>query len=101
MGYNMDELQKLVAKFRDDRDWAKYHTINNLVLAIASEAGELCHEARWGNPNMGKVREEMADVAIFLLSLADVSGIDLEQAIVDKISKNRVKYPVKENNGSE
>ena len=64
-------------------------------MAIASEAGELCHEARWGNPDMAKVREEMADTAIFLLSLADVSGIDLEQAIIEKIAKNGVKYPIK------
>jgi NTP pyrophosphatase (non-canonical NTP hydrolase) len=95
LGYNMDELQNMVAKFRDDRDWAKWHTVNNLILALASEAGELCHEARWGNPDMAKVREEMADVAIFLLSLADVSGVDLGQAIIDKIEKNGAKYPVK------
>jgi len=89
-------IQEMVAKFRDDRDWAKWHTVNNLIMAIASEAGELCHEARWGAPDMDKVREEMADIAIFLLSLADVSGIDLEHAIIEKIAKNGVKYPIKE-----
>ena len=88
-------IQKMVARFRDDRGWAKWHTVNNLIMAIASEAGELCHEARWGLPDMAMVREEMADIAIFLLSLADVSGIDLEQAIIEKIAKNGVKYPAK------
>lgn len=91
----IQELQKLVAGFRDARDWAKWHTVRNLILAIASEAGELCHEARWGVPDMAKVRGEMADVAIFLLSLADVSGINLETAIIEKINKNGIKYPIK------
>lgn len=85
----------MVARFRDDRGWAKRHTINNLIMAIASEVGELCHEARWGVPDMARVKEEMADTAIFLLSLADVSGIDLELAIIEKITKNGIKYPIK------
>lgn len=85
----------MVARFRDDRNLAKWHTVNNLIMAIASEAGELCYEARWGAPDMTRVREEMADVAIFLLSLADVSGIDLERAIIEKMEKNGAKYPIK------
>jgi NTP pyrophosphatase (non-canonical NTP hydrolase) len=92
----IQELQELVAKFRDDRDWDKYHTIQNLCLAIASEAGELCHEARWGDPDIERLRLEMADIVIFLLSLADVSGVNLESAIINKISLNSLKYPIGE-----
>jgi len=90
----IQELQEMVAKFRDDRDWGKYHTIQNLCLAIASEVGELCHEARWGSLDIEKLRLEMADIAIFLMYLADVTGINLESAIIDKIAKNSIKYPI-------
>jgi dCTP diphosphatase len=91
----IEELQRLTADFRDARDWGKHHTVQNLIMAIASEAGEMCHEARWGNPDMAKIRREMADVAIFLLSLADIAGINLGSAIIEKIRANELKYPFK------
>ena len=98
----MQELQDLVVKFRADRGWGKYHTVQNLCLAIASETGELCHEVRWGNGfDIEAVRVEMADIAIFLLSLADVIGVDLEHVIIKKVRDNSIRYPVGGDRGSD
>ena len=88
---SIKDLQDLVVKFRDDRDWGKFHTVQNLCLAISSEVGELCHLVRWGDVlNADLLGEEMADIAIFLLSLSDVTGVDLDHAIIKKVRRNEL-----------
>ena len=94
------KIAKELERFRDERDWRKYHTPANLAAAIAVEAGELQELYLWGNnPNFFDVQDEVADVAIFLLNLVNVLDIDLEKAIMDKIEKNRKKYPVEKFKG--
>ena len=101
----VESLQKELADFATEREWEQFHTPKNLAMALAGESGELLALFQWLTPQQSaaitddaaagaRVREEMADVYAYLLRLADVLGIDLEQALVDKIEVNRRKYPV-------
>ncbi|MFF7729105.1 nucleotide pyrophosphohydrolase [Streptomyces sp. NPDC008001] len=97
-------LQAQLADFAKERDWEQFHTPENLVMALAGEAGELLEVFQWLTPEESDdvmrepdraraVREEMADVFVYLLRLADVLGIDVAQALKDKIETNRHRYP--------
>ena len=102
-----DLFEKLVADvsaFAAEREWEQFHTPKNLAMALAGEAGELIAEFQWLTQEESKldpaddrfraVREEMADVMICLLSLADRMGIDLKAAVNKKLEINAAKYPV-------
>lgn len=95
-------LKRAVEQFRDDRDWLQFHTPKRLMAAISIEAAELQETMLWSedvlpgqvDPEIRKrINEEVADVAIFVLSLCAVMGIDLDTAILTKIKKNAEKYP--------
>ncbi len=101
----ISSLQQELAAFAAERDWEQFHTPKNLAMAMSGEAGELLELFQWltpeqseeimADPDRGqRVREEAADVFAYLLRLADVLGIDLEQALIEKIAVNRTKYPV-------
>jgi dCTP diphosphatase len=94
-------LQAKVTQFRDARDWRQFHTPKNLAQAIAVEAGELNDLYLWDRrPCLFDVRDEMADILIYLLSLADVADLDLGEAVLAKIKKNELKYPVEKAKGN-
>lgn len=94
-------IQELVVTFRDARNWRQFHTPKNLAQAISVEAGELNDLYLWDRqPNIGKVQEEMADILIFLLSMADVLQIDLAGAVINKIAENDKKYPAEKVSGN-
>lgn len=101
----LSSLQRALAQFAAERDWEQFHTPKNLAMALAGESGELLEIFQWLTPEQSaqvmqdderavQVREEMADVLAYLLRLSDVLDIDLEQALAEKIEKNRRKYPV-------
>ena len=99
----MEEVLARIRKFRDERDWMKFHDPKNLAVSISIEAAELLELFQWKTgeeasryaaDNKERVSEEMADVAIYLLELADNVGIDLMKAIEVKLDKNAAKYPV-------
>lgn len=97
----LNELRDLVVKFRDIRNWRQFHTPKNLVQALASEVGELNDLYLWDrSPSLFDVCEEMADILIYLLSLADVIEIDLFDAVLAKLNKNNKKYPANKFNGN-
>lgn len=104
--YTVEELRQRVAAFRDERDWQQFHSPKNLAMAISVEANELLELFLWqdsGNvpqEKLGAVRDEMADVLAYLLSMADTLRIDLGQALVDKVEQNGAKYPVELARGS-
>ncbi len=92
-------------RFRDARDWAQFHTPKNLVAALAIEAAELQEVFLWktdkeieratqAGPKRDAVVEELADVMLFALLLADRLDIDVGKAIADKLAANEHKYPV-------
>jgi len=99
---NIKELQKIIATFRDERDWRKFHTPKNIAVSIAVEAGELLEHFQWSEECKDKkeVSYEMADILAYLLLLADECEIDLEQAFLEKMEINRQKYPAHKVKGS-
>jgi NTP pyrophosphatase (non-canonical NTP hydrolase) len=108
---SLESLKRLVIDFREERAWGPFHTPKNLAMALAIEAGELQELFLWkeeeeiqdllkNNPFGTRVREEMADIMIFLLYLAEAAGVDLSEAVKAKIIKNQAKYPVSKSFGS-
>lgn len=94
-----------VRRFRDERDWSQFHTPKNLAAAIAIEAAELQEQFLWktdeeiernlkGGHKREAVVEEIADILMFALLLADRLDIDVGKAIADKLAANERKYPV-------
>jgi len=102
----MDDLKDVIAlikKFRDDRDWAQFHNSKDLALAISIEANELLELFLWKKPeevNEGKLSEELADVLVYILLLADKHNLDIMQIILDKMAANAAKYPVDKAKGT-
>ena len=93
-----------IRRFRDARQWGRFHTPRNLATALAVEAAELIEIFQWSESNgwdeVGSpgsvndaVRDEVADILIYLMQFADVTGLDLDQAVADKLEKNAIKYP--------
>lgn len=84
-----------IAAFVAERDWAQFHSPENLAKSIAIEAGELLECFQWNaDADVDRVREELADVLTYCLLLAERIGADPEQIILDKLAATRVKYPV-------
>ena len=108
----LDELTKirnLIRQFRDERDWLQFHNPKNLACSISIEAAELLEHFQWKTPEESdahakskrtEISEEIADVAIYLIELADVLDIDLPAAIKGKLALNAAKYPVAKARGS-
>jgi dCTP diphosphatase len=97
-------LKDAVRAFAAERHWQPFHSPKNLSMGLAVEAAELMEHFLWLEPaesravtgdsaKLGQVAEEMADVACYLLTLSNVLGLDLSDAIVAKIAKNAIKYP--------
>ncbi len=108
----MDHLEQLrldLRAFAAERDWGQFHTPKNLAMALAAEAGELLEQFQWLTPEQSAqlddarraaVRDELADVLLYLVMLADRVGVDLAQAALEKIRRNAGRYPVAEVRGS-
>ncbi|MGL4773470.1 MAG: nucleotide pyrophosphohydrolase [Clostridium sp.] len=97
----MEEVKKRVRKFRDDRDWSQFHTPENLAKAINIEAGELLEHFLWDNDfDKEKVSEELSDVMVYCLHMADALGVNIEDIIHKKMDKNEKKYPVEKAKGT-
>ena len=92
----MKEVMQEINKFREERDWNQYHTPRNLATSIIIEAGELMETFQWQDEpkDMTNVKEEIADVLIYTMMLADDLDLDLETIIREKIAKNALKYPL-------
>ena len=99
---DLTSLRDALRDFAAARDWRQYHTPKNLAMALIVEAAELVEHFQWATPEQSltlapdkaaEVREEVADVLIYLVEIADVLGIDLIAAARDKMAKNAVKYP--------
>ena len=105
----MDSVIKKIIKFRDDRDWKQFHDPKNIAEAISIEAAELQEIFLWmsteesrslPDEKVKKVREEAADIFIFLTYLCNHFDIDIREAVKNKIEKNNRKYPVHKAKGS-
>ena len=103
------ELRDTLRAFTREREWDRYHTPKNLAMALIVEAAELAEHFQWltaeesQSPQDGrreKIRDELADVLIYLVELADTLDVDLVAAARDKIGKNALKYPVEKARGN-
>ena len=97
----MKETMERIKKFRDDRDWQQFHTPSNLAKAISIESGELLEEFLWDNDNFNlqNVKEELADVMIYCIHMANALDVNIEDIINMKMDKNELKYPVEKPKG--
>lgn len=100
MNTNLQILLERLLAFRDERDWARFQTPKNLALSISLEAAELLEHFQWTTEDeplspdkVQALSEELADILIYLLLMADRLGIDPLQAAQDKVEKNAAKYP--------
>lgn len=107
----LDALKKRVLQFARERDWEQFHTPKNLSMALSAEAAELMEHFLWCSTETSqtlasdplkaaKIKEELADVVIYALEFANITGIDLSEAIKDKMAMNALKYPVDKAKGT-
>ena len=90
-----------IREFNRERDWEQFHTPENLAKSISIEAGELLECFQWDNNfDPEHVKEELADVYSYVLMMADELGADLEEITLQKIEKNKAKYPVEKAKGN-
>lgn len=103
------DLRDELRAFAAERDWDQFHSPRNLATALAVEAAELLEPFQWLSDEQGRdlppetraaVEEELADVLLYLVRLADRLEVDLAAAARAKIAKNAVKYPVEKARGT-
>ena len=109
---NTTAIAEALRAFADERYWNQFHTPKNLATSIVIESAELLELFQWSRGQSGwsevgdeklkeRVKEELADILIYAIRFADLSHIDLEEAILKKISHNAVKYPSDKVRGSD
>lgn len=94
------EIIDLINKFREERDWNQYHNPKDLSLSLSLEAAELLENFQWLSSdeavekNRENIAEELADVFIYGIQLAEEMGFDIEKLIREKVKKNGMKYSI-------
>lgn len=101
---NLLFLKNIVKKFVEERNWQNYHTPKNLAISIMIEGAELLEHFQWtftesiilkdSSSKKDEIEEEVADIFAYLLSFCNVLNIDLSQALIKKMDKNNLKYPI-------
>ena len=106
---DIEKLQQRLQEFADQRDWNQFHSPKNLAMALVVEAAELAEHFQWLTQQesyeleagkLEKVAEELADIFVYLVRLADRLGVDLPAAVDRKIALNEQKYPADRVRGS-
>ncbi len=105
---NLTDLTKQIIKFRDERDWKKFHNPKDVALSLVLEAAELMEHFQWKNEGEIKkhiskskkeIGEELADVLYWVLLMSHDLKIDLADALEKKMKKNEKKYPISKSKG--
>lgn len=103
-----EDIQKKIIEFRDNRDWKQFHNPRSLAISISIEAAELLELFQWAKDEelievamkkLTSVKEELADILIYLILLSVELDIDLWEAIEEKLDKNESKYPIEKSKG--
>ena len=106
---NLSDLTQRLRDFAKVRDWDQFHSPKNLAMALSAEVGELVECFQWlteeqsselNDSDLAAVADEIADVQLYLVRLADKLNIDIEKAVEQKIVKNEKKYPAEKVKGS-
>lgn len=99
---DFDSIKKYLREFAEQRDWQQFHSPKNLSMALSVEASELLEHFQWMSEEHSKqlsleelapIADEIADVQLYLIRLADQLNLDIFSAIENKIKKNEAKYP--------
>ena len=99
-----DTIDQVLA-FRDERDWKQYHNPQDLAISLSLEAAELLEVFQWSGSDtecrdkLPELREELADVLMYAISLADRLDLDLDEIILEKLRRNGEKYPLEKARG--
>jgi dCTP diphosphatase len=103
----IQELKDTVQAFVRERDWERFHSPKNLSMALAAEAAELMEHFLWDTLEASEetarkeeVADELADILLYLLEFANMTGIDISDAVASKVKKNAEKYPVEKAKGN-
>lgn len=89
-----------ILKFRDDREWKQFHNPKDLAISISLESAELLEVFQWSgldtscDKKIEKIKEELADILIYCVEMADACGLDIDEIIHKKLITNNKKYPV-------
>ena len=95
------ETIERIRRFSSDRDWGQYHTAPNIAKSIAIEAAELLEHFQWGKEyDESEVADELADVLIHCIYMADSLNLDIKEIIQNKMKKNALKYLVEKSKGN-
>jgi dCTP diphosphatase len=106
---SLERLRDRLREFATARDWNQFHSPKNLAIALSVEAGELLEHFQWlsdeesltlPDDKLEKIRDEIADVLLYLIRLADVLNVDLIKSADTKIEANSHKYPVDKAHGN-
>jgi dCTP diphosphatase len=104
----IENITNKIKKFRDERDWLKFHNHKDMALSLVLEAAEVLEHFQWKTAdevikyvelNRDEISDELADVSMYLFELADNLGINLFEAMDKKMKKNALKYPVEKARG--
>lgn len=107
--HGLTQLRDALREFAAERDWDQFHSPKNLAAALSVEAAELLERFQWlteaqsrtlAPGDLDRVRDEMADVLLYLVRLADKLDVNLIEAARDKMRKNALKYPADRSRGS-
>ena len=103
---DFSEASRQVIAFRDERNWKQFHQVKDLLLGLSIEVAELQELFLWKSNvqqaeiDPEKIKDELADIAIFLIYISHHYNIDLPDAISHKLDKNGIKYPVEKSMNS-
>jgi NTP pyrophosphatase (non-canonical NTP hydrolase) len=103
---DFDKVQQKVIDFRDERNWKQFHGIKDLLIGLNIEVAELQELFLWKSEQQQnevdneKIKDELADIAIFLIYICNHYNIDLPKAISEKLEKNSLKYPADKSRNS-
>lgn len=90
----MKEAIRQIKEFNDERDWHQFHTAENIAKSIVIEASELLECFQWSDDYKREdVLDELADVLNYCILMADLLDVDMEEIVLEKLKKNRLKYP--------
>lgn len=106
---NISKWKNKLSEFAKNRDWGQFHNPKNLVMAMSVECSELVEHFQWltseqssklSDEQMVGVKEEMADVLLYMIRLSDVLDVDIEEILEEKFKRNGEKYPEEKARGT-
>ena len=106
---DMQNIHNIIKKFSNERNWDQFHNPKNIAMALSVETAELVEIFQWLEPEQAltldekkqeHLKEEVADIAVYLLRICMSYDINLEEAIISKMKKNEVKYPLIDKEGN-